>query len=144
MNGRHRLVLRVGDWATLGDDAMSVRRAVFVVEQGIDESLEIDAHDRHSIHAVVRDGELPVATGRLLPDGRIGRMAVLVPYRRAGVGGRVLARLIEIAEARGDATIELSSQAYVCAFYERHGFERYGPVHDDEGIPHQAMRRKLR
>jgi predicted GNAT family N-acyltransferase len=137
------LVLRLGDWATLGAPAAVVRRAVFVDEQRIPEAMEWDAHDAASLHAVVFVDGAPVATGRLLPDARIGRMAVLAPWRRAGVGARVLRALIEAARTRGDATIELSSQAYVCAFYARHGFEAVGEVYDDAGIPHRTMRLRI-
>jgi predicted GNAT family N-acyltransferase len=68
---------------------------------------------------------------------------VLAPYRRSGVGGRILVRLIEVAAARGDTELVLSSQAYVRAFYVRHGFVAEGGLYDDAGIPHQTMRRRL-
>jgi predicted GNAT family N-acyltransferase len=137
------LTLRVGDWPSLRQGAESVRRAVFVVEQGLPEADEFDDDDPRSVHAVAFDGDRAVATGRLLPGARIGRMAVLAPYRRSGVGGRILARLIEVAAARGDTELVLSSQAYVRAFYVRHGFVAEGGLYDDAGIPHQTMRRRL-
>ena len=138
------LALRIGDWSTLRPAAEVVRRAVFVFEQALPEAEEFDADDPRSIHAVAFEGNLPVATGRLLPDARIGRMAVLAPYRRSGVGGRILVRLIELAAARGDTTLTLSSQAYVRDFYARHGFVAEGDLYDDSGIPHQTMRLRLR
>jgi predicted GNAT family N-acyltransferase len=137
------LTLRVGDWPSLRQGAESVRRAVFVVEQGLPEADEFDDDDPRSVHAVAFDGDRAVATGRLLPGARIGRMAVLAPYRRSGVGGRILVRLIEVAAARGDTELVLSSQAYVRDFYVRHGFVAEGGLYDDAGIPHQTMRRRL-
>jgi predicted GNAT family N-acyltransferase len=134
----------VGDWATLGADATAVRLAVFVAEQGIPVELEVDEADPVSVHAVVYAEDVPVATGRLLPDAHIGRMAVLAAHRRDGLGGRVLERLVTLADERGDAVVELSAQAYVCDFYARHGFVAFGPIYDDCGIPHRSMRRVLR
>ncbi|RPH42471.1 MAG: GNAT family N-acetyltransferase, partial [Burkholderiales bacterium] len=106
-----RLVLRTGDWSSLRHGAEPVRRAVFVVEQCLPEADEFDADDPRSLHAVAFDAGVAVATGRLLPDARIGRMAVLAAYRRSGVGGQVLCRLLELAAARGDTEIVLSAQA---------------------------------
>ncbi len=143
-SGEDSLALRVGDWSTLRPAAEIVRRAVFVVEQALPEAEEFDADDPRSIHAVAFEASVPVATGRLLPEGRIGRMAVLASYRRGGVGGRILVRLIELAAARGDAILTLSAQAYVRDFYARHGFVAEGDLFDDSGIPHQTMRLRLR
>lgn len=138
------LTIRTGDWSAMRADAAPLRLAVFVAEQGIPESLEWDEHDDTSVHAVGYVDEVPVATGRLLADGHIGRMAVLAPYRRSGIGGRVLERLVEIARERGETVVELSAQAYVRDFYVRHGFVAFGELYDDAGIPHQSMRRLLR
>jgi predicted GNAT family N-acyltransferase len=136
-------LLRVGDWATLGRDATGVRLAVFVTEQGIDESLECDEHDATAVHAVGYVDGRPVATGRLLADGRIGRMAVLAAHRRSGWGSRVLVRLMAVAAQRGEPAVQLSAQVSAIGFYERHGFAAFGERYDDAGIEHQSMRRTL-
>lgn len=138
------VAIRTGDWAAMRADAAPIRLAVFVVEQGCPESEEWDGHDAGSVHAVAYADGVPVATGRLLPDARIGRMAVLGPHRRTGLGGGVLQRLLELARARGEPAVELSAQCHARAFYARHGFVAFGPVYDDCGIPHQSMRRALR
>jgi predicted GNAT family N-acyltransferase len=143
-SGSPRVELRVGDWPTLREDAALVRRAVFIAEQGIPEAEEWDEHDPASVHAVAYVDGRPAGTGRLLPDARIGRMAVLAEHRRAGLASLVLARLVEIAHERGERELHLSAQAYVRELYARHGFVEYGPVYDDAGIPHQMMRRRLR
>jgi predicted GNAT family N-acyltransferase len=139
----HRAVLRIGGWQALGADAGRIRRAVFVLEQGIPEALEWDEWDAVSTHAVAyRDGE-PVATGRLLPDAHIGRMAVLSTARRQGLGALVLMRLVAAAAARGDESVVLSAQSRVCGFYAGHGFEPEGDEYLEVGIPHRRMRRLL-
>lgn len=141
---RPDIVLRLDDWAALGAPAALVRRAVFVDEQRIPESLEWDDLDAQSLHAVAFADGAPVATGRLLPDARIGRMAVLAAWRGSGLGSRVLGALVEAARSRGAGALELSSQAHACEFYARHGFEALGEPYDDAGIPHRTMRLRLR
>ncbi|MEI7444075.1 MAG: GNAT family N-acetyltransferase [Burkholderiales bacterium] len=143
MSGRPETRLVTGDWAALRADASPVRIAVFVDEQRFPLDEEFDAHDAASLHAVAYDGTRPVATGRLLPDARIGRMAVLPAHRGGGVGGRLLERLVCCAAERGDREVTLSSQVRAIGFYERHGFVAEGPEYDDTGVPHRTMRRRL-
>ena len=135
--------VQTADWAALQAPATQVRTAVFVQEQGIPAELELDEQDPVSLHCVAWIDEQPVATGRLLPDGHIGRMAVLAQHRRAGLGGRILQALLDAAAARGDREAVLSAQSYVTAFYARHGFVPEGEPYDEVGIEHQRMRRVL-
>lgn len=137
--------IELGSWDELREKASAVRQAVFVREQGIPQSLEWDEADAQCLHAVILDEQKqPVATGRLLPDGHIGRMAVLADRRRGGLGGRVLEALIEAARQRGHDRVMLSAQVHALSFYRGHGFEAEGQVYDDVGIPHQDMTRRLR
>ncbi len=141
--GPPALVLRTGDWAALGPAASALRTEVFVREQGIPAALEWDEWDARSVHCVAyQDGE-PVGTGRLLPDGHLGRMAVRADRRGEGIGRRVLGALVAIATARGDARIELSAQRQVEPFYRAQGFEPLGTPYEEVGIPHIKMRREL-
>ncbi len=135
--------LVVGSWEELGTHASAVRRAVFIDEQAIPESMEWDEHDALAQHCVAFDGARAVGTGRLLDDGRIGRMAVMATARRTGLGGRILERLIDAARERADPEVRLSAQTYVLAFYRRHGFVTVGDVYDEAGIAHQDMVRAL-
>jgi predicted GNAT family N-acyltransferase len=106
--------------------------------------IEIDAQDPLSLHALALDASgTAVATGRLLPDGHIGRMAVLPSARGSGVGTAVLRALMEAARARGDREVVLSAQTHAVPFYARIGFATEGEVYDDAGIPHIDMRRAL-
>jgi len=137
-----RIVL--GDWRRLRDDAQQVRVEVFVAEQKVPLELEWDEMDALSVHAVAYDERgMPVATGRLLPDGHIGRMAVRRPMRGRGIGAAVLQALIAEAARRGDAAVALNAQIRAEAFYTRFGFVREGMEFIEAGIPHIAMRRPL-
>lgn len=122
----------------------AIRDEVFVRGQNVPLHIELDALDPLCQHVIARsdDGEA-IGTGRLLADGRIGRMAVLEPWRGRGVGGVMLERLVEIARARGLRQVELHSQVHARDFYERHGFEAYGTHFFEAGIEHVHMRRTL-
>jgi predicted GNAT family N-acyltransferase len=136
--------VQLGSWAELKAEATPIRFAVFVDEQKVPAEIEIDEWDEPSLHAVARDAQgRAVGTGRLLPDGRVGRMAVRPDARGAGVGSLLLTALIEAARARGQAETVLSAQTHAIPFYRRHGFIEEGGVYDDAGIPHQSMRRGL-
>jgi predicted GNAT family N-acyltransferase len=146
------IALDVGSWVQVGDAAGRVRRAVFVGEQGIPAELEWDAHDAHAIHAVLRlsSGE-PLATGRLV-DGaalgmpgvaKIGRMAVMSPWRGRGLGSGLLRTLVAEARGRGFLRVLLHAQLSAAGFYSRAGFERHGDVFTEVNVPHVEMTLKL-
>jgi len=130
-------------WDKARAQAAPIRLAVFVQEQRVPPELEMDEMDARCIHALAFDGERAVATGRLLPDGHIGRMAVLKEFRGKGAGGAVLAKLMEAAKSRGDREVVLSAQVHAVPFYQSYGFEPFGEVYEEAGIPHRDMRRDL-
>lgn len=137
--------LTLGDWETQQAAAKDIRYEVFVIEQNIPIELEWDEADEVCRHAVVFDEQgRPVGTGRLLPDGYIGRIAVQKAARGAGIGGAILTALMQEAEERGDPAVMLHAQTHAEAFYARFGFERDGPEFVEAGIPHILMWRSLR
>lgn len=130
-------------WERAREFATPIRFAVFVDEQGVPAEIEMDEMDAECVHAVAFEEERAVGTGRLLPDGHIGRMAVLKAQRSRGIGSLLLHSLIEKARNRGDSRVALSAQVHAMPFYRAHGFQAEGPVYEEAGIPHQAMRRIL-
>ena len=131
-------------WDRARTDARPIRLAVFVEEQRVPVEIEWDDQDDRSLHALAYSEEgRAIATGRLLPDGHIGRMAVLKEWRGKGVGGAILERLGAAARERGDKEIELFAQTHAREFYRRFGFVEDGAVFEEAGIPHQVMRRAL-
>lgn len=130
----------VGDWASQKALAQPIRMEVFVQEQNVPAELEMDQMDAVCLHAIAYNaaGE-PVGTGRLLPDGHIGRMAVRKMARGAGVGGLLLQALMAQAHARGDRVLALSAQSHAAPFYERHGFVIEGEEFYEAGIAHINM-----
>jgi predicted GNAT family N-acyltransferase len=130
-------------WESARAQASAIRLAVFVEEQGVPPEIEMDAIDAQCLHAVAFEKETPVGTGRLLPDGHIGRMAILKPWRGRGIGSAILERLIEAARRRGDREIVLSAQVHAVGFYRGRGFQPVGEVYEEAGIAHQKMVRVL-
>ena len=136
--------IRIVSWPDARTDAMRVREAVFVVEQGVPPEIELDEWDAQCDHALALEpGGRVVGTGRLLPDGHIGRMAVLGDWRGRGVGGAILTALIERAAARGMKRLLLNAQTHAVPFYARHGFVPFGNEFMEADIPHVAMARDL-
>ncbi|HQR02596.1 MAG TPA: GNAT family N-acetyltransferase [Rhodocyclaceae bacterium] len=132
--------VETGEWPALATAARLIREAVFIREQGISADEEWDEHDNGGLHTVAYgpDDE-PVGTGRLLPDGRIGRMAVLPAWRGKGVGGALLERLMASAKQGGTSALHLHAQTPRIGFYQRHGFEVQGAPFLEVGIPHVRM-----
>ena len=133
------------DWREARVMLSEVRTTVFVEEQGVPPEIEMDGLDPECTHVLARDLDgFPVGAGRLMPDGRIGRMAVLADWRGSGVGGAMLVALMDEARRRGQPEVYLHSQSHAKAFYERHGFAVEGEEYLEANIPHVGMRARLK
>jgi len=134
--------VRDAGWEADGEALRQVRRAVFIVEQQIPEDEEWDAADAVSLHALAADAAgNPIATGRLLDDGHIGRIAVLEAWRGRGVGAAIFEHLLAAAARRGHRELLLNAQTHAIGFYERYGFVACGEPYLEAGIVHRPMRR---
>jgi predicted GNAT family N-acyltransferase len=126
------------------EDLRRVRETVFVQEQQVPIEEEWDALDPLCHHVIARDHDgQPIGTGRLTPERKIGRMAVLRDWRGRGVGDALLLALIQAARQRHWPEVSLHAQVSAEAFYARHGFLPYGDRFWEAGIEHQSMRRRL-
>ncbi len=136
--------IETGDWATLGSAAMQVRERVFIQEQRGPVHIERDANDATSRHVVAfgPNGE-PIGTGRLLPDGHLGRLAVLKRWRGRGIGAALFERLLGMARAAGMRHLELHAQTHAAGFYIRYGFAATGSEFYEAGLPHITMARTI-
>lgn len=123
---------------------VELRTRVFVDEQGVPPEEEIDGLDSFCLHVVAETaGGRVVGTGRLMPEGRIGRMAVDAEWRGRGIGRALLDALVERARERGFTSVMLHSQIQAMDFYEAAGFQAEGPEFVDAGIAHRRMTRTL-
>jgi predicted GNAT family N-acyltransferase len=129
------------------EQCLRLRWTVFVEEQGIRPSDEMDAHDKDdAVHALASLDRVPCGAGRLLFTGRavakIERMAVIDEVRGRGVGRALLAFLEGEARRRGATTLTLFAQVRARTFYEQAGYAAVGREFDDgTGIPHLRMQK---
>ena len=99
------------DYAGGVDELRAVRETVFVQEQQVPIELEWDELDPLCVHVIARDETgRPIGTGRLTPEHKIGRMAVLHSARGGGVGRAVLEALTGAARQRGLHEVMLHAQ----------------------------------
>jgi predicted GNAT family N-acyltransferase len=126
------------------DEIMTIRHAVFVVEQGVTHAVDGDPHDRYARHVVGLVDGVIVGTGRLHITGREGQIAwvaVLPEYRRLGVGRAIMRHLLDEADQAGLSVLYLNAQTHARRFYEHLGFHVVGPSFVMGGIEHQLMAR---
>lgn len=122
---------------------LSLRRTVFIEEQGVSEADEVDGLDGSATHLLAfAEGEA-VGTARLMENagtGKIGRVCVLPAARGTGLGAALIrAAVAEFRSRPGIAKVKLGAQTHALGFYERLGFTATGPEYLDAGIPHRDM-----
>lgn len=139
-----QLLIAAATWERDGAALRALRQAVFVAEQSVPLEIELDGRDAQCRHLLAWCDSDPVGCVRMLPDGHIGRMAVLAPHRGRGIGRRLLAAMLEEAAAAGLPEVWLHAQVHAIAFYEGLGFRAEGAEFDEAGIRHRLMRRELR
>lgn len=136
--------IREARWETDEQTLSHIRGIVFIVEQDVPRDEEWDGKDPSCWHWLATDsnGE-PIGTARMLPDGQIGRMAVLKEHRKYGVGAALLDHACEKARQLGFTSVWLNAQTHALGFYERAGFVAEGEEFDEAGIRHRRMTRQL-
>ena len=127
--------------------AFSVRKTVFVEEQGVPEHLELDELESSSIHFLVKDQDQPIAAARLRQiDGNVGkveRVCVLKPYRGKNLGLLIMEKIEDYAKEHGLKKLKLHAQSYAIPFYEKLSYTTTSPEFLDAGIPHRAMEKDI-
>ena len=128
-------------------EVFEVRKKVFVEEQGISEELELAGYDSEALHMVVKDGAKVIGTARVLflPAGqaKIERMAILKPFRRRGIGRRIISFLNEELKNKQVEQVVLHAQYPVAAFFRSCGFVESGSPFWEAGIKHIKMQKRL-
>ena len=122
-----------------------IRRAVFVDEQGVFPSSDVDAHDARDdvLHVLALHGGRPAGTVRLYPTGPgewLGdRLAVLPEFRSAHIGAPLVRFAVAAARARGGRVMRAHVQVSNERFFHRLGWSTAGPVETYVGRPHVPM-----
>jgi predicted GNAT family N-acyltransferase len=136
--------VRLVSWQEASAELLALRTQVFVQEQGVPIELEQDGRDASATHALAQDAAgRALGTGRLLPSGQIGRMAVVAELRKQGIGSALLRALLEAARAAGMSEVHLHAQLSARDFYLSFGFTVASDIYLEAGIEHLDMRAKL-
>ena len=117
-------------WSEARQHASRIRREVFVQEQGVPVQLELDKWDSRCEHALAYIDDGVIGTGRLLPDGHIGRIAVLKEYRGQGYARAILQALLDHARSRGENASAQNAQSDAALFYQMFGSEQKSATRD--------------
>ncbi|MDS9470398.1 GNAT family N-acetyltransferase [Sporosarcina pasteurii] len=129
------------------EDAFFVRRKVFVKEQGVPLSLELDEYDDTSSHFVVYKGDSPIGAGRIRETnartGKVERVCVLPEYRGLHLGKLIMQALENHGAQQGYEKIVLNAQSYAIPFYENLGYTITSPEFMDADIPHRSMEKNI-
>lgn len=136
--------IEITNWNTSHEIIKAIRTQVFIREQDVPEELEWDDDDQTAVHFIVKDGKRPIGYARLLAEGRLGRMAVLKPYRKHRVGTFLL-RHIEryVQQEQHGATLKANTQSQAFQFYHKAGFTPYAAFNLDAGISHLPMQKVI-
>ena len=121
----------------------ALRRTVFIEEQGVSETDEVDGLDDSCVHILARLDGVPVGSARLMTmgdTGKVGRVCVLQSARGTGLGAALMqAAVAQFRSTPGVTKVKLGAQVHALSFYERLGFTAYGPEFMDAGIAHRDM-----
>ncbi|QJD58320.1 GNAT family N-acetyltransferase [Pseudomonas sp. gcc21] len=135
---RNDVTIEVVDWLSC-ESLRDIRRAVFIDEQCIPADEEWDADDAISVHFLLCAKGEPAGTARLLPDGHIGRVAVMRDWRGTGLGKVLMLAVMDHARGVGMDILKLSAQTYALDFYRGLGFVVESGEYLEAGIPHHRM-----
>ena len=129
------------------EDAFSVRRIVFVEEQGVPLSLELDELDETADHFVVYTENTPIGAGRIREIdsgiGKVERVCILPEFRGKHLGKLIMQALENHAAYKGLEKIVLNAQTYAIPFYEKIGYIITSPEFMDADIPHRTMEKTV-
>ncbi|MGN1202551.1 MAG: GNAT family N-acetyltransferase [Eubacterium sp.] len=131
---------------SLSNDAMLVRKTVFIDEQGFRD--EFDEIDKFAVHLVAYDDDKPIAACRFFWSNErnaylIGRLAVIKEYRGTKLGAKMIKNAEELIKAKGGTAVELHSQEQAVGFYQKQGYTICSEMEYEEFCPHYWMRKEL-
>lgn len=129
------------------DDALTVRKKVFVEEQGVPLHLECDAEDATATHFIMYEGDEPVGAARLRSiendAAKIERVCILQSQRGKKLGVLIMKEIENYAISINKKKLKLNAQSYAIPFYEKLGYVVTSPEFMDADIPHRAMEKNI-
>ena len=126
-------------WHEAQQNLVLVRSTVFIEEQHVAPDFEWDDRDQQAVHLLATINNEAIACLRIIEYRKIGRMAVLKPWRGMGIGRALLIKAINICIAQGSQQISLSAQTHAIGFYSKAGFKTISQEYTDVNIAHVDM-----
>lgn len=130
-------------WLEAENDLRAIRTPVFIVEQSVAPDFEWDEVDHSAVHLLAKHENESIACLRIIDYHKIGRMAVLIDWRRKGLGSALLLEAVKICRAHCNKSVHLSAQTHAIHFYQQAGFKVTSEVYQDLHIPHVDMQLEL-
>ncbi len=125
---------------------MKIRTDVFVIEQHVSPTLELDEYDQKSIHFIAYDNHQPLGTARLLivdNHGKVGRVAVVKEGRGKQIGSKLMNAIETYAKELKLDYLVLGAQLTAIPFYEKLQYQAYGDIFLDADIEHKNMKKEI-
>lgn len=124
-----------------------LRYKVFSIEQGFDPKYDIDHREDESIHYLLRENEIPVATARyrIVEDkAKIEAVVVLKEYRKKGYATKLLKKIHDDLKTSKLYHCYLNSVVEIEPLYLKLGYTREGEMFKTPaGAPHYKMIKTL-
>ena len=139
----------LADTQQLLDECRRMRKEVFVLERGVDPSIEQDEHDilgGACAHFLIRQDSESVGAFRCATNGgavRLQRMCVVKAHRGKGAGAAALKFMEQRYRALGCSRIELDAKCESAQFYLKGGYTAVSEPFTEAGIPHIKMIKEL-
>lgn len=130
--------------------AFSIRKIVFVEEQGVPAHLELDDQDKHAVHFIVKDTQKDQVIGaarlRIIENhiGKVERVCILKEHRGKNLGLLIMKQVENYAVSQGLEKLKLHAQSYAIPFYEKISYSVTSPEFLDAGIPHRTMEKIIK
>lgn len=127
-------------------DDLAIRKKVFVEEQKVPSSLEVDEMENRCMYATLYIDKNPAATARYFPTEdngvHIQRVAVLKEFRKQGLASFLLKDIFKKVK-KDYQYIILGAQDQAQEFYKKLGLRVVSDQYLDAGILHHDMRLDL-
>lgn len=128
------------------EDALSIRKTVFIKEQDVPLELEIDDLEDKCEYIVCYKNSQPVATARLYMNSdyaKVQRVAVLQANRRLNIGSKMMLEIEKFAKQKGVKQLNLGAQEYAIPFYSKLNYQVCSFRYLEASIWHKDMMKQI-
>lgn len=130
-------------------EAFKIRKKIFVMEQGLFDTSDIDENDSNSIHLVAKQNKKIIGTVRIYKEKEKadhwigGRLAVEKKFRKTNAGSGLVKEAMKRVKKRGCKIFTAHIQKKNIPFFLGLGWQPLEPVKTYFGYPHQKMEANL-